>query len=171
MPPESDTVKIWTLVIGLISGIATPLVVAICAYLLHLRTQAGQVKAATIATVRSDASDQKVLEVKQHLVLTDAVRDTKLEALADTVHDTRTMVNGKLGVALEATAVALRTLADHRKGPGDEEAAEDAEREYTDHMAKQAKVDAAKETRPTTTVVVVAAPLEQAVPIAPPVTS
>jgi hypothetical protein len=151
---ESDAVKIWTLVITAFVGIVTPLVGSVCAWLLW-KTRQGQTEAANLAVLteakqdtRTTAVAQKVAEVKQQLTLSDSVKNDKLDALADTADATHTLVNGQMGVTLKAAAVALRVVADLRKEPGDVDAAVEAERKYADHMAKQAKVDAAKSPPP-----------------------
>jgi hypothetical protein len=136
--PESDTVKIWTMFFGLAQVVLVPLVGGVVSYLVWRMTQSQAASAKLAATTAEQ---------------TNLVRDVKLEKLADTANATHTLVNSQMGATLKAAAIALRTVADLRGKPADIAAAEEAERLYGAHQAKQDLVDAAAKEKSATVIV------------------
>lgn len=68
--------------------------------------------------------------------------EATIEKTAATVDIVHTLVNSQMGEQLRIGMVAARTLANVTKAPADMNLADEAERKYSDHQAKQAVVDA-----------------------------
>ena len=113
------------------------------------------------ARQNANKAEAKVDKVQQ--VLTAATADTEehrvheeqhakevketLTTIKDISDKTHILVNSNLGAIKLRLAQALRAMASYTKNQDDIRAAEEAERDYQDHMRKQAKVDAVPEER------------------------
>ncbi len=86
----------------------------------------------------------EVRQVKEDLRDTNAVQSDKLDSMAKVNNATHALVNSAMGVQLKLTALALGRVADMTHSPADVRAADEAERLYEEHAAKQAAADAAK---------------------------
>jgi hypothetical protein len=116
-----------------------------------LRTRADEA-AARVAEVKTAAevAAARVEEVSETLRSSTAAaaagaaaQDRKLDGLAVVARSTHTLVNSERGALLKVAAVALRRLARAADATRDDvEAADEAERLYADHQAKQSDVDA-----------------------------
>lgn len=96
-----------------------------------------------LAAQRDALAAQKVESVKQTLAASNLATNQRLDGIADVGHKTHTLVNNAMGVQLKLNAVIARRLSNMTHEAGDVEAAIAAEALYAEHMAKQAKVDAA----------------------------
>jgi hypothetical protein len=136
----SDRVQIATLVVGCITTVfAAPMP----ALMLWLNIRAKQA-AAELDRARKSArrAAVKVEGVRRTLEANTASTEVRLDDLATVAKATHLLVNSKMSVQLDANRIMARRLADLTKDPADEAAAELAERDYGEHQAKQAAVDA-----------------------------
>lgn len=85
---------------------------------------------------------KQVAEVKTSLVESDKKTDGALSDIKRTGDAVHILVNNSMSLALEAIAKLTREKADASKTKVDKAAAEDADKKYKDHLAKQARVDA-----------------------------
>jgi hypothetical protein len=178
--PESDTVKIWTLICGVITTLMVPVAGGIVTYFVWKMTdgqrtasaeRAAEAKAAAVkadevstaaAVSAKDVADLVAIQslatvqVKKDLANSNVVTAAKLEEIGDTTHATHTLVNSQKGVLLESLAAAYGRLAESGS-PADIEAAAAAQKAVREHQAKQDVVDDRSEQKGAT-VIVVAAP-------------
>jgi hypothetical protein len=140
----SDRVQIATLVVGCITTVfAAPMP----ALMLWLNIRAREAAAELDKTRRSARrsarrADVKVDRVRRTLEENTTSTEVRLDDLATVAKATHLLVNSKMSVQLDANRIMARRLADLTKDPADEAAAELAERDYGEHQAKQAAVDA-----------------------------
>lgn len=79
---------------------------------------------------------REVAQVKQGAIIVNGIA-----ALKDETHDTHTLVNSAKGTALRGTALIARKLASETNKPEDLASADEAEREWKEHLQKQTIVD------------------------------
>jgi hypothetical protein len=136
----SDTVQIVGLVLSFLTAVFTGLM----GYLMA-KLKSGQQAAAT--EVRAAAVE--VAAVKTTLADNAETQARTLDNIAAVTHDTHTLVNNNMGVALHVNKVNARRLAVLPGATAEDHAAADmADRLYAEHQAKQAAVDAAKAGEP-----------------------
>jgi hypothetical protein len=75
------------------------------------------------------------------LAIFNAMTQIKLSQIQKTGVDTHILVNKNYGIQLNLTKIALRRVADITKDAIDVAAADEADRLYIEHMARQAIVD------------------------------
>ncbi len=78
-----------------------------------------------------------VAEVKQQLIATTAIATEKMD-------DIHKLVNNQYGLLLTKHAQAMQTIADLRKTPEAQKAADEAAEQRNDHDQRQASIDASK---------------------------
>lgn len=132
----TETSIIVTAILAFLSTCFT----GVMAYLLaRMNTKQGMV-----ATKVEDAA-VKVEEVKTTLAISNQVTKEELHEIKEVGIATHTLVNNNMGIQLKINVVALRRIASLCDATlEDKEAAEMAEKLYSEHMAKQAIVDNAK---------------------------
>jgi hypothetical protein len=127
---------------SLIIALVNIIVGAVLAYFLARmnRGQAAADKAAVVDRIQvKEALETNQAEVKSALTEHTTSQDKKLDAI-------HALVNSAMGAQLKMTADALRAVADANTTPENIQAAEEAEKLYDEHQAKQAVVDASSKT-------------------------
>lgn len=92
--------------------------------------------------VQSENAAEKVAAVALDLKTNEHTRNIKLDGIKTTTDKTLSHVNDQFLIQLRLYAESMRALAEVRKGPGDEEKAQAAERMYNDHREKQEQANA-----------------------------
>lgn len=91
------------------------------------------------ATARHAAT--KVEEVRETFIRDAIVKDELLNSLVDVTNKTFALANGAFSAQLEIASSALRKIADMQGSPENLEAAEVAERLFSQHKARRAAID------------------------------
>jgi hypothetical protein len=111
---------------------------------LQLRTQVIMKNTAKSAVATGKEAASKADDVKQDLKKTTGAIREQLTELGVVSRDTHTLVNNNMAIQLRLNASLSRRLADMTGKQEDKDAAEQADRLYREHEAKQTVVDTAK---------------------------